>query len=208
MSLGEAWDGAGMAERHQAGVIIAHPVHRARAQPPHQAHKAVFAADLRRPAVQVAAESHPGGVRQIVLPKALALNHLDQDRHALVVILQALGAPVEQGIWVENAGIDADDRLGQARQVFSRRVLVWAEVAFVFPGKRGAEVIFQQAGRAHDQWFASDQLEQAAQLFHELGRKLARQEILLQLGVFGADLLFGFVFLVAPVHELVEAMNS
>ena len=103
---------SGVAERYQARVFVAHALDGARAQPPHQAGEAGFAADLRRPAVDVAAECHPGAVRQVVAPVWLALHHLDQDRHALVVILQALAAPVEQRLGLERAGVGAGDRHG------------------------------------------------------------------------------------------------
>ncbi len=99
----------GVAERHRARIIVAHPLDGARPQPPHQAGKAVFAADLRRPAVQVAAEGHTGAVRQVVTPELLSLHDLDQDRHALIVILQSLAAAVEQGLGLERAGIGAGD---------------------------------------------------------------------------------------------------
>ncbi len=49
-----------MAEGHQAGIIVAHAFDSAGAHTPHQPDKPVFPPDLRRPAVQVAAEGHPG----------------------------------------------------------------------------------------------------------------------------------------------------
>ena len=42
------------------GMVIAKGIHGTRAQPPHQAQETVLLADLRRPAVQVAAEGHAG----------------------------------------------------------------------------------------------------------------------------------------------------
>jgi hypothetical protein len=52
-------------------------------------------ADLRRPAVQVAAEGHTRPVRQEVASILLSLDELDQDGDALVVVHQAFVVPVK-----------------------------------------------------------------------------------------------------------------
>ena len=69
------------------------------------------------------------------------------------------------------------DRLGEIAQVLFGRALVGTEMALVFPGKRSAEVIFQQAGRAHNQGLATDLIQQPSELFQDIGRELRRPEI-------------------------------
>jgi len=106
-----------MAKRHQPGVVVTDTVNGAGAETPDQACKAIFLADLRRPAVEVTAEAYAGGMWQVVILKALALHHLDQDGHPFIIILQPLATPVKQGIGVQRAGIDLGDRTGEIAQV-------------------------------------------------------------------------------------------
>ncbi len=83
------------------------------------------------------------GCGQEIIPNFFALHELDKDRHALVVILQALAAAVEQRIGIEDAGIDTLDGQGELVQVILQVALVGAKQAFIFTGKGGTEVVFQ-----------------------------------------------------------------
>ena len=117
-------------------------------------------------------------MRQVVTPEALALHHLDQDCHALVVILQAAAAPVKQRIGVQRGGIHPGDGPRQGVQVLRMAALVGQEDAFVFTGKRGAKIILQQAGRAHNHRLVAQPLQHPAQLIQQFGGKFALLKIL------------------------------
>jgi len=82
-------------------------------------------------------------VRHQVSVISVAFDHLDQQRHALVVILQSLAAAVKQRVWVEHRGVDAGDGAGQRFKVLRQVTLIGAEYAFVFSSERGTEVIFE-----------------------------------------------------------------
>src|SRR3990170_6107200 len=139
-----------MAEGHQAGVVVADALDRPRPQPPDQTGEAVFAADVGRPAVQVAAETHSCGKGEIVAAPSLTLDHLDESRHALVVVLESPTASIKKGVGPERAGVGAGDRPGQGLQVLLGSALVGAEVAVILPGEGGPQAVFELAGRTHD----------------------------------------------------------
>ena len=91
-----------MAEGNETRIIVADAVNGARSQPPDQAHEAVLSAELRRPAVQIAAESNPGTMWHQIFTVLLPFDHLDEQRHPFVVIQQPFGTPVEQSVGVEH----------------------------------------------------------------------------------------------------------
>ena len=194
----------GMAERHETRKIVAHPVYRAGAHAPDQAHETVFTANIGRPTVQIAAECHPSRLGEKVTPVAFAFHHLDQDGHTLVIILETFAPAVEQRPGVHRGNVDLDDGAGQVAQVLRGAALVGAKDAVVFTRERGPKVILQQAGGAHDQGAVAHRLEQPAQVFEDLGRELPGLVIALDDGVIGAHIIFRLVFLVHPVHQVVQ----
>ena len=135
-----------MAERHQARMIISERLHCARTQPPDQPQESILFADLRRPAIQVAAEGHTGCMRHEIFIKLLTFHELEQHGNAFIVFHQPLGVAIEQRIRVDAGGIYACNGFGQGLQVFFGRALVGAKITVVFACKGIAKIVFQQAG--------------------------------------------------------------
>src|SRR3972149_1023064 len=98
---------------------------------------------------------------------------MDKPRYSRVVVLQLLAAAVQERVRLERAGVGAGDGIGQRPQVLLRRALVRTEVAVVFPGERGAEVVFKLAGRADDQGLGADLPQQILEQLKELRRESA-----------------------------------
>ncbi len=159
---------------------------------------------MRCPAVEVTAESHACASGKQILPEALPLHHLEEDAHPFVVILQPLGAPVEQSVGIQGGGIHQGDGAGEGFQVFARGGLVGDKNTLVFPGEGSAEVILQQAGRAYDERAFSHGSEELFQFLEDVRGKTSFFVFLLDLLELAAHCIFIFVFLVVPVHQVVE----
>src|SRR4030065_509818 len=121
-----------MAQGDQARVVIIDAIYCPGTEPPNQAHEAVCAPDLRRPTVQVTAETYTGSMRQKIATLLFSLNGLNQHCHALIVVLQTPGPAVKQGVGIQDAGIDLYDGAAKIQQVLLSVSLVRAEVAPVF----------------------------------------------------------------------------
>jgi len=85
----------GMAEGDETRVIISHPIHGARAQPPNQSYKAILRTDLWRPTEEIPAESDTCCVGHEEVVETVAFHELNEERHPFIIIKQTFGAPVE-----------------------------------------------------------------------------------------------------------------
>src|SRR5690606_5971450 len=120
------------AEGRKARVIVGNAFDGARAHAPDQAQEAVLAPDAGVPTKWVFAEANAGNGRQKVTAKPLPPYALDEDGHPFIVIDQPMPPPVENGVGVQGAGIDAADGIEQAGQIFFLCALVGGEVTLVF----------------------------------------------------------------------------
>ena len=125
-----------VAQRHHTGIVLAHALDRARAQPDHHAGEAVLAAQLRIPDEWVAAVGHAGRGREVQVAVALALHHLQQDRHPLVEVEDLLLLAIQQHVRIVDARIHARDGFQERSEVVFERALVGAEDALVHAGER------------------------------------------------------------------------
>ena len=89
-----------MAQRHQAGIVFANALHGPRAEASHQAHEAFFAAQARVPDDRGKAKGDAGDRGEEITVVSLALDLLQQDRHALIVVQQPHAATIKQRVWI------------------------------------------------------------------------------------------------------------
>jgi len=89
-------------------------------------------------------------------------------------------------------------------KVFSQCTLIWQENTFILAGKRCAEIIFEQAGGAHNQRLFTDLNQHRLQLIQNIRWEGAFTKLLLNGRIFGAHLGFRLVFLVVPNEQIID----
>ena len=97
----------GGVERDQAGVVVVAAVHGAGAEAEDQAQDAGLGEDVRVPGVGVEGEADAGGLGVVVAAVGGAADAHDEQGHAFLAVEQAAPLAVEEGLLVEDAGIDA-----------------------------------------------------------------------------------------------------
>ncbi len=142
---------ARMTERNKAGIIISKHIHGARAKPANETQETFLLFDLRRPAVKIAAEGNARRMGKVIPSERFAFDDLDKDADAFIVIGEFLRVSINERIRIHHAGIDARNGFGQLLETFVMAPLIRKEDTFILPRKRSAEVIFEKAGRTHDQ---------------------------------------------------------
>ena len=192
-----------MAQRDHARVVLAYAFYGACAQTHHHARETILAAQLGAPEEHVLAVGHTGRGRKVEIAVSLPLDHLNQDRHPLIVVQEAALLAVKQDIRVVDAGVNARDGLRQRSEVLIRGTLIRAEYALIHAGERKLEIVLQQAGRTYDQRLTVHGCQQLPQfLLYCLGEPALAVGSLNQ-RVVVPDFVDGFVLLIQEADEIV-----
>lgn len=142
-------------------------------------------------------------MRHEILIKLLTFHELEQHGDAFIIFHQPLGVAIEQRIRVDAGGIYTGNGFGQGLQVFFGRTLVGAKITVVFACKGIAKVVFQQAGRAHDQGTFGSFHQDVPQAFQDIIREFSVDKVAYDVRVIGTHLFFGLIFLITPMHQAI-----
>ena len=108
---------------------------------------------------------------------------------------------------MEDAGIDTADGIKYTFTIFCRGPLVGTEVALVFTRERVTEIIFEEAGRAHDDGRCAKLRQHLFKAVDEVRGKFPPEMCLEYPVVLGPDLLERPVFLVHEPLQIVEPVE-
>ena len=172
----------GGVERDQAGVVVVAAVHGAGAEAEDQAQDAGLGEDVRVPGVGVEGEADAGGLGVVVAAVGGAADAHDEQGHAFLAVEQAAPLAVEEGLLVEDAGIDAADGVQQALAALLARAAVGDEDAFVFAGEGVAAGVFEDGAGADDVGGFAEVVQQALELFEDGGGEVAGLDAAAALG--------------------------